>query len=334
MSIIEKALERVEKQPGFKSRRSAPSGVTAEGSALLPDEQAVPPAQPVDREREIRPSTTHEPSQRAEATTPGIDRFENSKNRDLRTSRHVKLDMAYLKHQGLLTPDMPRSTLAEEYRMIKRPLLINAFGEGATIVENGNLIMVTSALPGEGKTFTAINLAMSVAMEMDRTVLLVDADIARPALTQHFGFVEELGLTDLLVEESVDFTDVLVRTDVPKLTILPAGTRHHNATELLASEYMRRLAAELSRRYPDRVVIFDTPPLLATSQASVLARLVGQVVVVVESGRAPRHLVKEALARIDATEIVGLLLNKTGQEFGSDYYYYGYGGYGYGSSEP
>lgn len=249
------------------------------------------------------------------------------------TSRHIKLDMERLRQQGLLTPDMSRSQLAEEFRVIKRPLLLNAFGQGATKVENGNLIMVSSGLPGEGKTFTSVNLAMSVAMEMDRTVLLVDCDIARPSLTKLFGFDEELGLIDVLVEDSVQLSDVLLRTDVPKLTILPAGTRHHNATELLASDYMRSLSLELSRRYPDRVVIFDTPPLMATSQAAVMSRLVGQVVVVVEAGRAPQHVIKEALTRVEAAEIVGLVLNKTGQEFGSDYYYYyGYGYYGYGSN--
>lgn len=247
------------------------------------------------------------------------------------SSRRVHLAMDRLKQQGLLTADMARSTLAEEFRVIKRPLLANAFGQNASQVKNGNLVMVSSALPGEGKTFTAINLAMSIAMEMDRTVLLVDADISRPALTRHFGFEAEMGLIDVLVEESVDLSEVLIRTDVPKLTVLPAGARHHHATELLASEYMESLAQEFSTRYPDRMVIFDTPPLMATSQASVLANIMGQVVVVVEAGRAPQHIVKEALSRLGNPEIVGLILNKTGKELGSDYYYYGYGYYGYGS---
>lgn len=250
----------------------------------------------------------------------------------IRSSRHVKLDIDRLKQMGLLTPDMSRSSLAEEFRQIKRPLLINAFGQGASVVPNANLIMVTSALPGEGKTFTAINLAMSIAMEMDRTVLLVDGDISRPSLTKNFGFEDELGLVDVLVEESVDLAEVLIRTDVPKLTVLPAGTRHHHVTELLASEYMKDLATELSQRYPDRVVVFDTPPLLATTQAGVLSRLMGQVAVVVEAGRAPQNVIKEALSRIEHCEIVGLVLNKSIQRSGSDYYYYyGYGYYGYGS---
>lgn len=267
---------------------------------------------------------------------PDADRMQDGGNAGfstgIRTSRHVKLDIDRLKQMGLLTPDMSRSSLAEEFRQIKRPLLINAFGQGASVVPNANLIMVTSALPGEGKTFTAINLAMSIAMEMDRTVLLVDADISRPSLTKNFGFEDELGLVDVLVEESVDLAEVLIRTDVPKLTILPAGTRHHHVTELLASEYMKELATELSQRYPDRVVVFDTPPLLATTQASVLSRLMGQIAVVVEAGRAPQNVIKEALTRIEHCEIVGLVLNKSNQRSGSDYYYYyGYGYYGYGS---
>lgn len=238
-----------------------------------------------------------------------------------RSSRQMDLDLEQLREQGFLIPDMTHSILAEEYRVIKRPLLNNAFGRSARKIDHGNLIAITSALPGEGKTFTSINLAMSVAMELDRTVLLVDADIGRPMLTVRLNFESELGLTDLLLDPGVDISDVLIRTNVSKLTVLPAGRRHHKATELLASDYMRSLATEFSERYPDRVVIFDSPPLLVTSQASVLARLVGQVALVVEAGRTPQHLVKEALGMLDSTEIVGLVLNKSSQDLGTNYYY-------------
>jgi len=222
---------------------------------------------------------------------------------------------------------MSRNQISEEYRLIKRPLLKNAFGQGATIVSNGNLIMVTSSLPGEGKTFTAINLAMSIATELDKTVLLVDADVAKPAVSRVLGIDTREGLVDYLLGEVGNLSDILMRTNVPKLTVLPAGKKHGHSTELLASEGMKSLLQELCHRYPDRIVIFDSPPLLATSEASVLASQMGQLVMVIEADRTSHEVVKEALALVDSSMIIGLILNKSGQIFGTDYYgsyaYYG-----------
>ena len=188
----------------------------------------------------------------------------------------VKLDLSGLKEAGLVDP---RSTqvnqTTEEFRRIKRPLLMNVRGEGASVVPNANMIMVSSALAGEGKTFTSINLAMSIAMEMDKTVLLVDADVAKPDITGRLGVDAEMGLIDVLLDDSLTLSDVLLRTDIPKLTLLPSGRRHVHSTELLASERMRQLTLELSSRYYDRIVIFDTPPLLLTSEARVLGGVDG-----------------------------------------------------------
>ena len=206
-----------------------------------------------------------------------------------RTQRSVVLDFQQIQAAGLLVPDTHRSRIKEEYRYIKRPLLMNVDGKGAATTEHANLIVVTSSRPGEGKTFTACNLALSIATERNRTVLLVD-------------------------------------TNVPSLTVLPAGSQHHLSTELLAGENMRRLAMEMSQRYPDRVVIFDSPPLLATTEASVLVRLMGQVVMVVEAGRTQQSQVKAALALLDPNQSVGFVLNKTRGFLSQDYYGYGYGG--------
>jgi len=237
------------------------------------------------------------------------------------------IDLDRLRALGMVTPDMSRSKISEEYRLIKRPLLKNAFGQGATVVANGNLIMVTSSLPGEGKTFTAVNLAMSIALELDKTVLLVDADVAKRSMGNLFGVKAERGLVDYLLGETNSLSDILIRTNVPKLVLLPAGKRHVHSTELLASENMKSLLQELCHRYPDRVVIFDSPPLLATSEASVLASQMGQLVMVVETARTSREALREALALVDPAMIVGLVLNKSGQAFGTDYYgaysYYG-----------
>jgi exopolysaccharide/PEP-CTERM locus tyrosine autokinase len=239
----------------------------------------------------------------------------------------VKVEVDKLLEQGMLSPDAAHGQLAEEYRIIKRPLLINAFGESRNQIANANLILVTSSLPGEGKTFTAVNLALSIAAERDKTVLLVDADVVKPTISRLFGIGERAGLIDLL-EQRASFAEVLLKTDVPKLTLLPSGRRHPHATELLASEAMAKLAEEMSRRYPDRVIIFDSPPLLATTQASVLAAHVGQVVLVVESESTPQYIVKEAAEMLANCASVGCVLNKTSQGFGLGYYY-GYKYYNY-----
>jgi receptor protein-tyrosine kinase len=236
-----------------------------------------------------------------------------------------------LKQMGIMTPDGERSQLAEEFRLIKRPLLMNALGQGAAPVRNGNLIMVTSSLPGEGKSFCAINLAISIAMEMDHTVLLVDADVAKPRLMNYLGLHSELGLLDVLRDEKLALADVLIKTDIEKLTVLPAGRTYRHATELLASEAMVRFILDIEHRYPDRIIIFDSPPLLATSEASVLATHMGQIVMVVEADRTPQEAVKEALSHIESCEVIGMLLNKAPTPPGGDFYSYGnygYGGYG------
>jgi receptor protein-tyrosine kinase len=242
------------------------------------------------------------------------------------SGKQVSLDLSRLRDAGLVDPGSNKTNrTTEEFRRIKRPLLLHVRGEGATVVDNANMIMVTSALPGEGKTFTSINLAMSIAMEMDKTVLLIDADVAKPDVTARLGVEAEKGLLDVLLDDGLTLPDVLLRTDVPKLTLLPAGSRHVHSTELLASERMRQLTLELSSRYPDRVIIIDSPPLLLTSEARVLAGLVGQVVLVAEESKTPQHAVKEAVELLDENEIVGIVMNKGTHRKDGD----AYGGYGY-----
>ena len=245
-----------------------------------------------------------------------------------RTQRSVMLDMERIRSDGLLVVDAQRSRIKEEYRHIKRALLINSDGKGANAAKPLNLIVVTSARPGEGKTFTACNLALSIATERNRRVLLVDADVLRPSVAKTLGFDADLGLVDFLIDDQLELAEVLISTNIPSLTILSAGSKHHLSAELLASDNMRRLTGELSQRYQDRIVIFDAPPLLATTEASILAGLMGQVVLVVESGKTPQSAVKEALAMLNPHQIIGFLLNKTRDILASDFSGYGYG-YGY-----
>ena len=244
-------------------------------------------------------------------------------------SRRVDLDLAMLEATGIVTPNAPRTHIADEYRVIKRPLISNAMGRGAAALAHGNLIMVTSAMAGEGKSFTSVNLAMSIAAEMDHTVMLVDADVARPSVLRMLGLPAAPGLLDLL-EGKAQMSDVLMKTNIDKLTILPSGTPHARATELLASDAMRLLLDDISRRYADRIVIFDSPPLILTTEARVLATQIGQVVMVVQADKTLQADVQQALATIEACPVKMMLLNKVHAE-GKGSYGYGYGyGHGYG----
>ena len=245
-------------------------------------------------------------------------------------SKRVDLDLEALAAQGFLTPGAPRTQMADQYRVIKRPLIKNAMGKGSSTINHANLIMVTSALPGEGKSFTSLNLAMSIAAELDNTVMLVDADVARPSVLRMLGLPQGPGLLDVL-EDSVDMASVLLRTNIDKLTILPSGTPHPKATELLASDAMTALLEDMAQRYPDRIIIFDSPPLLLTTEARVLASHMGQIVVVVHADKTAQSAVQQAIATIESCPVKMMLLNRARATAGSGYGYgYSYGQYGYG----
>jgi protein-tyrosine kinase len=283
---------------------------------------------------------------REEAARQSTDRQSDSsmherivETRDARergsSDNSIEIDLDKLESAGMLTPDNGRSRIAEEMRAVKRPLLRNAFDKQGSRIERGNLIMVTSAMPGEGKSFNSINLAVSIAMELDKTVLLVDADVAKPSVAKYLGFRAECGLVDYLLDKSLQLSDILLKTNIPELSVLPAGKLHSHATEVLASDAMYALTQELSERYPDRVIIFDSPPLLATSESRVLATLMGQVLVVVESVKTTQAMLNEALSHLNSDQqVIGLLLNKVrGKGSGAYYSSYGYGSYGAHDSE-
>lgn len=236
--------------------------------------------------------------------------------------RYRELNLARLQQQGMVTHDSGRTTVAEDFRIIKRPLLRQARASGAEAIRHGNLIVVTSAMPGEGKTYCAVNLAMSIAMEMDITVLLVDADVARPSVLKVLGLPPEPGLMDVLLDEQLAMSDVILKTNVATLSILPAGRSNKHATELLGSRAMSRLLSEIASRYADRIVVFDSPPLLITSEAHALVGQMGQVVMVVEAETTTQHAVKEALRQIESCEHIHLIYNKTKSFPGNDYYGY------------
>jgi protein-tyrosine kinase len=241
------------------------------------------------------------------------------------STRKVDLDLNRMRDMGMVTAAGGRTLLVEDFRIIKRPLLKRAFAERAHGETPANLIMITSSLPGEGKTYCAINLAMSIAMELDHTVLLIDADVARPSILRTLGLPAQRGLMDILLDDKIDVADVMLRTNVDTLSILPAGTSTARATELLASQTMKSLVYEIANRYPDRIVIFDSPPLLLTSEAHVLASHMGQIVLVVEAETTTQHAVKESLRQLEGCSNVNIIYNKTrefpGIEETYDYHY-------------
>ena len=241
----------------------------------------------------------------------------------------VHLNVERLVKAGMTIASDGSVTIDNAFRRIKRPVLANAFGKESELVENGNLVMVTSSLPGEGKTYNSINIAMSIAIEMDRTVLLVDADLPKSSTTRWFGLENEPGLTEVLTGRA-ELNEVIVSTDLRDFKILPSGKKHAHTTELLSSDKMLNVLTELANRYPDRLIMFDSPPLLATSEAQVLAGLMGQILLVVEADRTLKHVVQEAVNMLDREKAIGVILNKTQQSGGSDYYGDSYG-YGYGS---
>jgi receptor protein-tyrosine kinase len=230
-----------------------------------------------------------------------------------------------LREAGVIPPPAHERIIAEQYRHIKRALIRNITGRSEVPIEHPRLIMMTSALSGDGKTFTSVNLALSLANEKDRTCLLVDGDVAKPHVDSLFGVQDEPGLLDALQDDSLDVESLILPTDVPGLSILPAGQRREGTTELLASERMHEILQRLEARDPRRVVLFDSPPILLSSEARILMSVMGQVVFVVRSGVTPKAAVLEALGQIDDSHFVGLILNQSETQPSGGYYGYGYG---------
>jgi exopolysaccharide/PEP-CTERM locus tyrosine autokinase len=310
VSIIEKAAGKLEKERNNDAARVQPDSGISPGQRV-PDEGAAQSG--ASRDIQAEPDPVQGPISAAASTRAPSQ-----------TSRRITLNIERMRQYGIVTPDQGRTQIAEQFRVIKRPLLTNAFNRGPGMIRNGNLIMVTSALAGEGKSFCTVNLAMSIAMEMDRTVLLVDADVARPTVPKILGLGTEIGLLDILQDEKLDLADVLIKTNIEKLTLLTAGRRHSHSTELLASQSMAELLKELAERYADRVVIFDSPPLLLTSEARVLAGQMGQIVLVVEAETTSQQAVKETLRQIESCDVVNLIYNKARSFSGGEYYGYYY----------
>jgi protein-tyrosine kinase len=241
------------------------------------------------------------------------------------TGKTIRLDFRALRQNGLITPDNMSSAISNEFRGIKRRLL-QKVRDPHTRAAVSNLIMVTSSLPGEGKTFSSINLALSLAAERGLQVLLIDADVIRPSVGNMFVAAPNEGLTDLLSGRVGHVSDVLHRcTDIPNLAVIFAGNPSSNTPELISSGRMANLCRELSARYPDRVIVLDTPPVLASSEPAILASYMHHLIMVVSADQTDRHQLRKSLEAIAACQSVSLLFNKAPSWNEAEYVaYYGY----------
>jgi protein-tyrosine kinase len=286
MSLVEQAIARMRNQARAAAPKNAATGSAPAVPPPIVDQVAEPAAKPAKR---------------------------------------MMLDMDALRARGYLPEAGQDQQFADHYRRIKRPLVDRAMS-GITAAGEPRVIMVTSALPGDGKTFTSINLALSMALERDISVLLMDCDVARRHVSDIVGLKEDRGLLDALVDESLDIDSLVVQTNLRGLSVLPAGRRVEATAELLSSNRMRKIVVDLCTRDPRRILLLDSPPLLLTNEGRTLVRMAGQIVLVVRAGHTPRQAVQDAIGLFDVQQTGGIILNQV--QVSPAEGYYGYGSYG------
>jgi protein-tyrosine kinase len=334
VSVIERAALRLESlqrtgiEVPWRQDQAAPAASTE--AARIAPEAATPGAKRM-------PAAAEAPVQAAALTPtpvphlaptfvaqPAVRKFDIFSPAFASGKSRVAIDTARLNAMGyLVAGENTRSRLAEEFRVIKRPLLQNAADPG---VRRGNVVVVTSSVAGEGKTFASINLAMSIATELNRQVVLVEADSARPAVLERLGMTSDRpGLMDALANPALNVNDVVLPTSIDQLAVIPAGRTVAHATELVASDRMNAFLAELADAWPNRIIVLDAPPLLQTTDARELATHAGQVLLVVESGRTRHAQVKQSFAMLERCPVVMSMLNKSPITKGTvEYGYYAY----------
>jgi exopolysaccharide/PEP-CTERM locus tyrosine autokinase len=302
MSVVERALEKARRKGGKQSSEPSPEPIA----------------------RSIQPSSIQPTSIPATDTPAALAVRERGEPK-------IFLDREALRSAGYLPETLQDRRFADEYRRIKRPLLALAFQEipeDEADLPNPRLVMMASALPGDGKTFTSINLALSLAREKDSFVVLVDGDTPKPHVSRIFGVEHQPGLLDLLADSSLDVFDLIQPTDCRGLSILPVGTRSDNATELLSSSRMKQIGEQIIQRSPRCIALFDSPPLLASSESQALVSAMGQVVLVVRAGQTPRHAVVDAVESLGEHVRVSIVLNQGRRGISEGQYGYNYGSYG------
>jgi len=308
MSLVEKALRKLQAGKTALEPRpvAAPSAVTH--AADPRPRQTRPPAIPVAPAPGPASAPTFEP----------------------RNSEILRLNTEELRSQGVLPPMNQEREIATQFRTIKRPIIRFANEAEAANDLTRRTVMVASALPGDGKTFTSMNLAMSLALELDFTVLLVDADAPKPRMSNTLRIEGKPGLLDVLSDPKRDVQDCILATDVPRLHVLPVGRQSERATELLASARMGEIVTQLAALYRRGIVLFDSPPILLTNESRSLGAMLGQIILVVRAGITPQQAVKDAIAILGEGRRISLVLNSAELSGPAGYYY----GHGYGYEEP
>lgn len=313
MSTIEKALDKMGNLQ--VSTVVQPTESVTTGTETLPESATTVP---VATTAATQPML--EQAVQAESALPPV--VKSDSNAAVGQRNYVEIDLQSLSERNFVAIATERRLIYEEFRVIKRKLINNAFGPLSSSLKHPNLILVTSSRPGEGKTFTSVNLALSIALEQDKTVLLVDADVLRPNVSRTLQISTPRGLTDYLSTDNLDVSDIMYSTNVERLKLITAGKPHHLSTELLASDKMMDLVQEFASRYPDRIVIFDAPPLLGVNETSVMAGMCGQAVVVLEENKTKLDELDKAISLLPKDLAVGFVINKA--------YYSRDKGYGYG----
>jgi len=291
------------------------------GAALRP-RPAAPDAPP--------PAVAADPLPPAQAEAPELELATPAPSpRRAPSGAVAAVDRARLAEAGYIVPEAPATGLAEEFRLIKRRLLANMERLGTVPEEKRRSVLVCSSQPKEGKTFCAVNLALSLAGERDVEVLLVDGDFTKPDVPAILGLEGGPGLVDALADPQADPEKFLIRTDVPGLSVLPAGRKQNNVPELLASGRTREVLARLVAGDGRRIILFDSPPALMASPATLLAGHVGQALVVVRADQTTEADLRETIGLLSGCDHVALMLNGaaiavSGRKYG------GYDGYGHG----
>lgn len=298
MSIIEKVQDKLDKEKSLDK-----------DSNILPSLSDV-----TDDQNDLHDNNIHEDDVNTEE-----DPVMLGKGIKKHLSKKIDIDLNKLDENGYLTPNTTNKGIFEQLRHMKIKLLPDAFKTNKSGSDYSNLIMITSAIAGEGKTYTSLNLALSIAYEFNRTVLFIDADISKRSSTRLLGLDEYPGLSDYLKNDNQSLSDYLLSTNIKKFNVLPSGFPYEMTTELFSSRKMSELMNELSSRYNDRLIIIDTPPLLQDTSASALALHVNKIIVVIEAEKTPIHIVKKAIRTIKSDKSISIVLNKSNQRYDTGY---------------
>lgn len=325
----------VKRQPSLLERAADLFGIDPAAGAPTIDVSGLP-LEPKKKAKKAEPVVEPEPAPEAASAVEAAPTVKPSPRKEVARAapavvptRQGTIDRDRLAARGMIVPGAPVTGISEEYRIVKREIIRNFTGApGRPVLPRGHRVLIASANPGEGKTFSAVNLALSLAVEADHDVLLIDADIAKPSVLEALGLDDGPGLMDALADPHLPLGDCLIQTDIAGLKVMPAGTQHMHDTELLASARTEALLAQLEAGAPGRILILDSPPVLAASPAAVLAGHVGQLIMVVRADETLESSLRDAIGLMGACPHIQLLLNGVkyspgGRRFGT---YYGQGG--------